>query len=77
MNFRNLISAESKDDIQINNINDMTRELAPIINSLVIKSTFKNLDMPFEKFNNNHSDKPRWLISGKFKLNVFTRILSK
>ena len=77
MNFRNLISPEPKDNIQINNINDMTRELAPIINSLVIKSTSKKLDMPFEKFNNNHSDKPRWLISGKFKLNVFTRIVSK
>ena len=77
MNFRNLISAEPKDNIQINNVNDITKELTPIINSLVIKSTSKNLDIPFENYNKNHSDKPRWLISGKFKLNVFTRILSK
>ena len=59
MNFRNLISAEPNDNIKINNINDMTKELAPIINSLLIKLTSKNLDMPFEKYNKNHSDKPR------------------
>ena len=76
MNFRNLISVEPKDNIQINNINDTIKELSPIINSLVIKSISKKLSIPLEKYNNNHSDKPSWLISEKFKLNVFTKILS-
>ena len=59
MNFIILISGEPIDNIQINNINDMIIELTPIINSLINKSTSKSLKIPFEKYNNSHSDKPR------------------
>ena len=61
-NKKNKIKSHSKVEIDattINNVNDITKELTPIINSLVIKSTSKNLSIPFEKYNKNHSDKPR------------------
>ena len=56
--FINLISAVSRDNIQINNIIEIMNELAPSINSLILTSKPKILDIPLEKYNKNHSDKP-------------------
>ena len=56
--FINLISAVSRDNIQINNIIEIMNELAPSINSLILISKPKILDIPLEKYDKNHSDKP-------------------